>query len=52
MKPERAVSATPLSTACQRVPDAAPGLASQPTLSRLENLAGRRALARMGLRYG
>ena len=41
-----------MKTACQRVPDAAPGLASQPTLSRLENLAGRRALARMGLRYG
>jgi len=38
-----------MKTACQRVPDAAPGLASQPTLSRLENLAGRRALARMGL---
>jgi hypothetical protein len=36
--------------ACERAPDAALGLASQPTLSRLENLAGWRALARMGLR--
>ena len=35
--------------ACERVPAAALGLASQPTLSRLENLAGWRALARMGL---
>ena len=36
--------------ACERAPDAAVGLASQPTLSRLENLAGWRALARMGLK--
>jgi hypothetical protein len=36
--------------ACERVPDAALGLASQPTLSRLENLADWRALARMGLK--
>jgi len=36
--------------ACERAPDAALGLASQPTLSRLENLAGWRMLARMGLR--
>jgi len=36
--------------ACERAPDAALGLASQPTLSRLENLAGWRSLARMGLR--
>ena len=36
--------------ACERVPDAALGLASQPTLSRLENLAGWRTLARMGLK--
>ena len=39
-----------LKMACERAPDAALGLASQPTLSRLENLAGWRALARMGLR--
>jgi len=39
-----------LKMACERVPDAALGLASQPTLSRLENLAGWRALARMGLK--
>jgi hypothetical protein len=36
--------------ACERAPDAALGLASQPTLSRLENLAGWRSLARMGLK--
>ena len=36
--------------ACERAPDAALGLASQPTLSRLENLAGWRSLARMGFR--
>jgi hypothetical protein len=39
-----------LKIACERAPDAALGLASQPTLSRLENLAGWRALARMGVR--
>jgi len=47
-----------LKMACERAPDAALGLASQPTLSRLENpgsgpgqaLAGWRALARMGLK--
>jgi len=39
-----------LKMACARAPDAALGLASQPTLSRLENLAGWRSLARMGLR--
>jgi len=39
-----------LKMACERVPDAALGLASQPTLSRLENLPGWRALARMGIR--
>jgi hypothetical protein len=39
-----------LKIACERVPDAALGLASQPTLSRLENLADWRALARMGLK--
>ncbi len=36
--------------ACERAPDATLGLASQPTLSRLENLADWRALARMGLK--
>lgn len=36
--------------ACERAPEAALGLASQPTLSRLENLAGWRSLARMGLK--
>lgn len=36
--------------ACERAPDAALGLASQPTLSRLESLPGWRALARMGLK--
>ena len=36
--------------ACERAPDAALGLASQPTLSRLENMADWRALARMGLK--
>lgn len=35
--------------ACERSPDAALGLASQPTLSRFENLPDWRALARMGL---
>ena len=39
-----------LKMACGRAPEAALGLASQPTLSRLENLAGWRSLARMGLR--
>ncbi len=39
-----------LKMACERAPDAALGLASQPTLSRLENLAGWRSLARMGLK--
>ena len=39
-----------LKMACERLPDAALGLASQPTLSRLENLPGWRALARMGLK--
>ena len=39
-----------MKVACERAPDAARGLASQPTLSRLENLAGWRSLARMGLR--
>jgi len=36
--------------ACERAPDAALGLASQPTLSRLENMADWRALARIGLK--
>lgn len=36
--------------ACERAPDAALGLASQPTLSRLENTPSWRALARMGLK--
>ena len=35
---------------CEKAPEADVGLASQPTLSRLENAVGRRALARMGLR--
>jgi hypothetical protein len=39
-----------LKMACGQAPEAALGLASQPTLSRLENLAGWRSLARMGLR--
>ena len=39
-----------LKMACERAPDAELGLASQPTLSRLENLPGWRALARMGFR--
>ncbi len=39
-----------LKMACGHAPEAALGLASQPTLSRLENLAGWRSLARMGLR--
>jgi len=34
---------------CEKSPEAAVGLASQPTLSRLENAVGWRALARMGL---
>ena len=37
-----------LKMACERLPDAALGLASQPTLSRLENAPDWRALARMG----
>jgi len=37
-----------LKMACERLPDAALGLASQPTLSRLENAPNWRALARMG----
>lgn len=39
-----------LKMACERAPEDRVGLASQPTLSRLENLAGWRSLARMGLR--
>ncbi len=39
-----------LKMACERAPDAALGLASQPTLSRLENSPSWRALARMGLK--
>lgn len=39
-----------LKLACERTPDTGLGLASQPTLSRLENLAGWRELARMGLK--
>lgn len=35
--------------ACERLPDSGAALASQPTLSRLENTASWRALARMGL---
>ncbi len=38
-----------LKMACERSPDAALGLASQPTLSRFENFPDWRALARMGL---
>lgn len=38
-----------LKMACERAPENALGLASQPTLSRLENLPGWRALARMGI---
>ena len=38
-----------LKIACERAPENALGLASQPTLSRLENLPGWRALARMGI---
>lgn len=34
--------------ACERLPESGPDLASQPTLSRLENLPSWRALARMG----
>ncbi|VAV88475.1 Mobile element protein [hydrothermal vent metagenome] len=37
-----------LKIACERLPDSAQGLASQPTLSRLENLPSWRDLARMG----
>jgi len=37
-----------LKMACERLPDAALGLASQPTLSRLENAPDWRALVRMG----
>lgn len=39
-----------LKMACERLPDSALGLASQPTLSRLENSPGWRMLARMGLK--
>jgi hypothetical protein len=39
-----------LKMACERLPDAALGLASQPTLSRLENVPCWRALARMGVK--
>lgn len=39
-----------LKIACERAPEDRVGLASQPTLSRLENTVGWRALARMGLR--
>lgn len=39
-----------LKMACERRPDAALGLASQPTLSRLENAPGWRTLARMGFK--
>lgn len=39
-----------LKMACDKRPDADTGLASQPTLSRLENAATWRMLARMGLR--
>ncbi len=35
--------------ACERLPDSGPALASQPTLSRLENAPSWRQLARMGL---
>ncbi|MCP5073668.1 MAG: IS1380 family transposase [Rhodobacteraceae bacterium] len=35
--------------ACERLPDTGPALASQPTLSRLENTPSWRELARMGL---
>ncbi|VAW14917.1 Mobile element protein, partial [hydrothermal vent metagenome] len=35
--------------ACERLPDSGPALASQPTLSRLENAPSWRGLARMGL---
>ncbi len=35
--------------ACERLPDSGPALASQPTLSRLENTPSWRELARMGL---
>ena len=35
---------------CEKSPEADVGLASQPTLSRLENAVGWRVLARMGLR--
>ena len=36
--------------ACERLPDSGPALASQPTLSRLENTPSWRDLARMGLK--
>jgi hypothetical protein len=39
-----------LKMACERLPDSGPALASQPTLSRLENLPSWRDLARMGLK--
>lgn len=39
-----------LKIACERAPEDGVGLASQPTLSRLENTVGWRALARMGLK--
>lgn len=39
-----------LKIACERAPEDPVGLASQPTLSRLENTVGWRALARMGLK--
>jgi len=39
-----------LKIACERLPDSGYGLASQPTLSRLENTPSWRILARMGLR--
>lgn len=39
-----------LKIACDKRPDAATGLASQPTLSRLENAVSWRMLARMGLK--
>jgi len=39
-----------LKMSCEKAPEAAVGLASQPTLSRLENTVGWRALARMGVK--
>ena len=38
-----------LKIACERAPETGAGIASQPTLSRLENLASWRTLARIGL---